>query len=105
MGIIESSAYADALRARMLGFLLDEAQADVLELGRTAAGYPRGRYPLPRAFCDGIDDRIVGVAFEAPEGWQPSEAERAYRRHEQRDLSVAEEVADAGHCPSRPYRA
>lgn len=94
--IVETSAYASALRSFLLGGPLDVEQIETLELGRAEAGFPHGRYPLPTTFCDAIDDVAVGVVVEPVNGTEP-----IARRRDRLGASVADLVADTGYRCAR----
>lgn len=93
--VVESLAYGEALRVKLLGGPLDVDQVETLELGRTEAGYPRGRYPLPVSFCDTADDVVVGIAME------PAGAVEHGTRRDQYDPRVSDQVADTGYRCAR----
>lgn len=91
-------AYADALRAHMLGQATAE-QRELLEAVRVAAGYPHGRYPLPPADPDGpVYTRADGSGVADPTG---RDVEDRAPRRSCVDQSLSDEVAECGHQPSR----
>lgn len=45
--VVGGDAYRSAMRSRLVGATLTDAEHEVLEAGRIEQGYPAGRYPLP----------------------------------------------------------
>jgi hypothetical protein len=95
--LADDDAYRSALRARLLGLPLDDAQAQILEAGRVDAGLRDGCYPWPPEFDVALGYAEVGVSFEPPPPRRPA-------RREQYDPTIDEQIRDAGRVPTRPVR-